>query len=304
MNFFSSKWLTSLLIIVGSLFIIDAPLFASIQKKLATLETATGGRIGIYAIDTANGQHLQYRGNERFPMGCTSKVIGVAAILGKSMSDESFLSQKVRYTKEDLANWSPITGKHLKSGMTIAELCAASISYSDNTAMNLLVKKLGGLKPINDFARTIHNDTFRQDNGWPEEAYSGGQGNLNDSATPKDMAKSLQTLAFTDRLAKSQRKLLMSWLQANTTGNFRIRAGVPKGWIVADKTGTGFDYGTTNDIGIIWPPNCAPIIVAIYYTHDDKKAVKRDDIVAEVTRTIITQFSQSNECIRKNIMNH
>ena len=305
------KWLSSLVIIATSCYIACAPSFAaaqkntqstSIQKKLAELEVSSGGRIGVYAINTANGTHLQYHANERFPMGCTSKVIGVATILNKSMSDSSFLSQKVSYTKKDLTNWNPITEKHLASGMTVAELCAASISYSDNTAMNLLVKKMGGLEQMNVFARSIHNDSFRQDNGWPEEAFSGGQGDLNDSSTPKAMAKSLQKLAFTDALAKPQRELLISWLKATTTGDFRIRAGVPKGWIVADKTGTGSAYGTTNDIGIIWPPKCAPIIVAVYYTSNDKKAVKREDVVASVTRILVDKLAQNDQCIRKNLV--
>jgi beta-lactamase class A len=306
--FSTVKWFSSLIIIASSVFITEASLFAAvqktqsilIQKKLAELEASSGGRIGMYVINMANGAHLQYRANERFPMGCTSKVIGVATILRKSMNEPALLSQKIRYTKKDLTTWSPITEKHLKSGMTVAELCAAAISYSDNTAMNLLVKKMGGLKQMNVFARSIHNVSFRQDHDWPEEAFSGGKGNLNDSATPKDMANSLQTLAFTDTLAKPQRMLLLSWLKANTTGDFRIRAGLPKGWIVADKTGTGSDYGTTNDIGIIWPPKCAPVIMVVYYTNDHKQAVKREDMVASVTRLVMENLAKGEQCIRGN----
>lgn len=304
MNFHKIKWLSTLILITSSFLFTNKLLFAasstSLQKKLAALETSSGGRIGVYAINTANGVHLQYRANERFPMGCTSKVIGVSAILNKSMKDSSLLSKRINYTKKDLTNWNPITEKRLTSGMTVEELCAASISYSDNTAMNLLVKQLGGLEQINAFARSIHNNSFRQDNGWPEEASSGGKGNLNDSSTPEDMAKSLQNLAFTNTLAKPQRQLLMSWLKANTTGDSRIRAGVPKGWVVADKTGTG-DYGTTNDIGIIWPPNCAPIIVAIYYTNDDKKAVNKQDVVASATHLIVNTLARQDSCMSATI---
>lgn len=307
-----AKWPLVLIISVSSFLITCETSFAVakmidqstlIQKKLAAFEASSGGRIGIYAINTANNTHLQYHANERFPTGCTSKLLGVAAILKQSMSDSSLLSQHVRYTKKDLTNWNPITEAHLATGMTIAELCAASISYSDNTAMNLLVKKMGGLEQMNDFARSIHNDSFRQDNGWPEEAFSGGKGNEKDSATPKDMATSLQKLAFTDVLAKPQRELLMSWLKATTTGDSRIRAGVPKGWIVADKTGTGATYGTTNDIGIVWPPKCAPIIVAVYYTSNNKNAVNRYDIVASVTRVLVEAFAQDDKCISGSLLN-
>lgn len=277
-----------------------APLL-SLEKKIAELEASAKGRIGIYAINTANNTHISYRANEPFPTGCTSKVIGVATILNQSMNDNALLSQKITYSKKDLTSWNPITEKHLSSGMTVEQLCAASISYSDNAAMNLLVKKMGGLNQMTRYARSLGNKSFRQDNGWPEEAYSGGKGNLKDSSTPEDMAKSLQKLIFADALAKPQRKMLMAWLKANTTGDFRIKAGLPKGWIVADKTGSGGAYGTTNDLGIIWPPGCAPIVLAIYYTSDDKQAEKREDIVASSTRLLINQLSRSDQCIRKNI---
>jgi beta-lactamase class A len=309
MSFLSAKRLLSL-IIVSSLFIINVSSFAaipkpvqstSIKKQLAELEASSKGRIGVYAINTANNTHLGYRANERFPTGCTSKVIGVATILNKSMNDSALLSQKISYSKKDLINWNPITEKHLSSGMTVEQLCAAAISYSDNTAMNLLVKKMGGLDQMTLFAHSLGNTSFRQDNGWPEEAYSGGKGDLKDSSTPKDMAHSLQKLAFTDALAKPQREMLISWLKANTTGDFRIRAGLPKGWAVADKTGTGGAYGTTNDLGIIWPPKCAPIIMAIYYTNDAKSAVKREDVIASATQLLINKLAQSDRCIRKNI---
>jgi beta-lactamase class A len=309
MIFLSAKRLLSLIIVTSS-FIINVSSFAaaqknvqstSIQKQLAELETSSKGRIGVYAINTANNMHLEYRANERFPTGCTSKVIGVATILNKSMNDSALLLQRISYSKKDLTNWNPITEKYLSSGMTVEQLCAASISYSDNTAMNLLVKQMGGLDQMTHFAHSVGNTSFRQDNGWPEEAYSGGKGDFKDSSTPKDMANSLQKLAFTDALDKPQREMLISWLKANTTGDFRIRAGLPKGWIVADKTGTGGAYGTTNDLGIIWPPQCAPIIMAIYYTSDGIGAVKREDIVASATHLLISKLAQNDPCIRKNI---
>lgn len=145
----------------------------------------------------------------------------------------------------------------------------------------------------------LNNRSFRQDNGWPAEAYSGGLDDINDSASPKDMVNTLQKLLFTKALAASQQTSLLTWLKNNTTGNARIRAGVPKGWIVGDKTGTGAYYGSTNDLGVIWPSNCAPIVLGIYYTHPDKQAVKRDDIDAMVTKMVIKELAQNDECIKQ-----
>jgi beta-lactamase class A len=270
----------------------------TVQKKLAELEASSGGRIGVSAIDTASNQRIQYRAEERFPMGCTSKVIGVAAILKKSMADNSLLQQKVIYTKKDLADWSPITKNHLADGMTIEELGAAAISYSDNTAMNLLAEKLGGPQAINAFARSTGDNFFRVDHEWPEIAASGGPDNVYDSSTPAAMEKIFQQIVIGNVLAAPQREELVTWLKNNTTGDARIRAGVPKAWIVGDKTGTGSSYGSTNDIGIIWPSKCAPIVVAIYYTNNKKDATKREDIVASVTRSLINEFAQNNQCIK------
>ena len=306
MNFPIPRYSVLMIAVVVSFISTCMPAFASIkqaqsltiQKKLVELEESSGGRIGVSAINTANNRRLQYRANERFPMGCTSKVMGVAAILKKSMIDSSFLQEKISYTKKDLTNWTPITEKHLADGMTIAELSAAAISYSDNTAMNLLTKKLGGPQGINAFARSIGDNTFRLDHWWPAEAMS-APGDVYDSSTPAAMEKSLQKLVLGDVLALAQREQLQTWLKNNTTGDGQIRAGVPKAWMVGDKTGKGFYHGTTNDIGIIWPPKCAPIVVAIYYTNNKKDTVYRNDIIASVTHILLNEFASTDQCIKK-----
>ncbi len=258
----------------------------SIQNKLAALEASSGGRIGVSALNTATNTRIQYRAKERFPFCSTSKVIGVSAILKQSMTDSRLLQQKLTYKKEDLVAYSPITEKHLADGMTIFNLCAAAITQSDNTAMNLLIKKLGGLEAVTAFARSIGDNTFRLDR-WEPKLNSAIPGDLRDTSTPAAMERSLQQLALSDALALPQRKQLQTWLKSNVTGNYRIRAGLPKAWIVGDKTGTG-DYGTTNDIGIIWPPKRSPIVVAIYFTQNKKNAVKREDIIASVTHLLIS----------------
>ena len=270
---------------------------SSVEKKLAVLEASSGGILGISAINTGNNQRIQFRAHERFPMGCTSKVIGVAAILKESMTNKELLQEKISYKKEELDNWAPITKKHVNKGMTINELAAASISYSDNTAMNLLAKKLGGTQGINRFAKSIGDNYFKLDHLWPDEALA-SPNSSEDSTTPAAMEKSLRKLAFGDILAAPQREKLLSWMKANVTGDARIRAGVPKGWPVGDKTGSGFHYGTTNDIAIIWPPKCAPLIVAIYYSNNKKDAAKREDILASATGILLDEFAQKDQCLK------
>lgn len=262
----------------------------SIIGKLKELESKTEGRLGIFAVNTENGHVIEYRANEIFPTGCTSKVIGVAAVLNKSMSNPSLLSTKVKYSKDELDEWSPVTAQHVSDGMTIQELCSASISLSDNTAMNLLLRYIGGVQGMNDFARSIGDSSFRQDNDWPAEAFSGGPNNVKDSSTPKAMVESLRKLTLGEVLNQAQRDLLTTWLRETSTGSKRIRASIPKNWLVGNKTGSGARYGSTNDLAIIWPSHHAPLLIGAYYTTDNQKASKREDIIAAATKLIVEEL--------------
>lgn len=267
----------------------------TVFDKLKNLESTTEGRLGIFALNTENGDIIEYRANEIFPTGCTSKVIGVSAILKKSMNDPLLLSTKVKFSKEDLENWSPVTQKFVSEGMTVQELCAASISYSDNTSMNLLLKHIGGTQGMNDFARSMGDSSFSQDNDWPAEAFSGGVNNVKDASTPKAMVESFRHLTMGTVLGDHQKNLLTQWLIDTNTGAARIRSGIPKGWLVGNKTGTGGAYGSTNDLAIIWPSKHEPLLIGIYYTSDNKKAIMREDVVCDATKMIVAAFMMNDK---------
>lgn len=260
----------------------------SIQQKLSRLELKEHIHIGIAAINMENNQTIYYRADERFPIQSTFKLIGVSAVLHQAMTNLNLLNQKIAYKKSDVVFWSPITEKNINNGMSISQLCAAAMMFSDDTAINLVVKKLGGLNTVVDFARFLKDDFFKLNHFEPN--MNSNPSSDEDTSTPRAMQNSLQQLAFGKVLSPPMREQLVDWMKRNTTGDARIRAGVPKEWIVADKTGSG-SYGVSNDIAIIWPPKKPPIILAIYTVHPNKKATPRDDILAYVTRLIIAEFS-------------
>lgn len=255
-----------------------------VSQFLSQLETQAHGRLGVSAINTANQQRIDYRANERFPLCSTFKLIAVAAILQQSMHSPSLLQQRIQYSMQQVkdSGYAPITSQHVASGMTVSELCAACISYSDNAAANLLLHILGGPAALTQFARSISDPLFRLDR-WEPALNTALPNDMRDTSTPAAIADTLQRLLVGDVLANTQRALLLYWLKNNTTGNARIRAGVPKDWVVGDKTGTGA-YGTSNDIGIIWPAQQAPIIMAIYFTSPLKTAKPNDQVIGAVSR--------------------
>ena len=88
----------------------------------------------------------------------------------------------------------------------------------------------------------------------------------------------------------AQRQRLIAWLQQNTTGGESIRAGVPADWRVGDKTGAG-DYGTTNDLAVIWPKQGAPKILALYFTQPQPKAASNKAVLAAATQAVIAELN-------------
>ena len=266
------------------LFAAPATSLAAAHTQLAALEQAAGGRLGVAAWRQGSEQRLAYRADERFPLASTFKAMLAAAVLARSASQPGLLEQQVRYEKKELVTYSPITEKHLADGMSVADLCAATLQYSDNSAANFLMTILGGPQAVTAFARSIGNTVFQLER-WETELNSAIPGDVRDTASPASMAHSLQQLLLGNSLPAPQRQQLDAWMRGNTTGDKRIRAGVPAGWQVADKTGSGA-YGSVNDIGVAYPPSGAPLVIAVYYTREQKNADTNQDIITAATRIV------------------
>lgn len=232
-------------------------------RQLKELEAGFAGRIGVRAFRTDRGPVIDYRAGERFALLSTFKALAGAAVLRRArQTDPGLMSKLVRYTREELVTHSPITEQHVDTGMTVSALCDATIRYSDNTAGNLVLRELGGPAGITRFARGLGDPHTRLDR-WETDLNTNLPGDERDTTTPGDMADNLEKLVLGRALAKPDRAQLTDWLVRNTTGDKRIRAGVPAGWRVGDKTGTG-DYGSANDVAIAWPPDAEPLVIAVY----------------------------------------
>jgi len=257
---------------------------ANVQQQLAELEQKSGGRLGVALINTADNSQILYRADERFAMCSTSKVMAAAAVLKKSETKPDLVNQRVEIKKSDMVNYNPIAEKHVNGTMTLAELSAAALQYSDNVAMNKLIANVGGPQGVTAFARQIGDQTFRLDRTEPT-LNTAIPGDPRDTSSPLAMAQTLRNLTLGTALGESQREQLVTWLKGNTTGAASIKAGLPASWIVGDKTGSG-DYGTTNDIAVIWPEDRAPLILVTYFTQPQPKAESRRDVLAAAAKIV------------------
>lgn len=261
--------------------------FSEDKASFSSLEETYHARLGVFAIDTGSGRTVTYRENERFGFASTHKALSVGVLLQQKSIDD--LNKKILFSDDDLVNYNPITEKHVESGMTLKELSEASISYSDNTAANLIFEEIGGPEGFEEGLRKIGDQVTESERIEPE-LNNTEPGETRDTSTPKAMAESLQAFALGDQLSADKRQLLIDWLKGNTTGDALIRAGVPEDWEVGDKTGSG-SYGTRNDIAILWPPDEEPIVLAIMSDRDEVDAKADDDLIAEAAEAVVTSLS-------------
>ncbi|MEW5570325.1 class A beta-lactamase [Rossellomorea marisflavi] len=254
-----------------------------LDETFATIESDYDARVGVYAIDTGSDQTIDYRSEERFAFASTYKALAAALVLKQNSMEE--LEEIITYTEDDLVSYSPITEKHVDTGMTLAELSEAAVRTSDNTAGNLLFEELGGPEQFQKSLREIGDDVTQSDR-YETALNEFTPGNTRDTSTPVALATSLQGFAVGDLLTDDKRARLLDWMKGNATGDTLIRAGAPEGWTVADKSGAG-RYGTRNDIAVVWPPDREPIILAIMTRHDTEDAEYDDALIAEVAEATL-----------------
>ena len=261
------------------------PRASSAQDQFGKIEKDLGGRLGVFALNTATGAQLGHRADERFAFCSTFKVFAASGVLSKSLQVPGLMQQRITYQQSDLVTYSPITQKHVGEGMILADICAAALQYSDNTAGNILIKTLGGPASVTAFARSIGNTDFRLDR-WETALNTAIPDDPRDTCTPRSMGLSLDRLMLGDAMTPETRAQLQTWMLGNTTGAARIKAGLPADWKIADKTGSG-DYGAANDLAVVWPSQGEPVIVSIYTTQSQQDAKARSDVIAAATRVVV-----------------
>ncbi|UYQ61955.1 class A beta-lactamase [Streptomyces peucetius] len=259
-----------------------------VTRDFKELERKFDARLGVYAVDTGTGREIVHNDRERFPYASTFKALAAGAVLRQySLSGTD---KVITYSREDLIAYSPVTEKHVETGMSLRDLCEAAVRYSDNTAANLLFDTLGGPKGLDAVLGELGDDVTRMERREPELG-QWSPGDTRDTSTPRALATDLRAFVLGDVLGKPERAQLTQWLRTNTTGDELIRAGVPKGWVVGDKTGTGSSYGARNDIAVVWPPDGAPIVMAIMSNRSEEDADHDNKLIAQAASVVADALS-------------
>ncbi len=266
----------------------SAPEFAwantNFDSAIVKVESQTKGRIGVFAM--RGSLTLSHRASERFAYCSTFKWVLGADILKKVEEGQLSFDRKVNYSRKDLIGYSPVTTENVGKGtMSIEDLVAATIKTSDNAAANLLEPLVGGTSGLQSFVRNWGDSVMRFDRMEPEMS-DNDPGDLRDTTSPEAMTRLLKTALETEKLSKASRERLLNWMKAATTGLDRIRASVPKGWPVGDKTGT-CGHGGANDVAVVVPPKGEPIYVSIFTDGDRTPHKVKEQAIAEVAKIVL-----------------
>jgi beta-lactamase class A len=258
----------------------------ALEKRLADLEARHKGRIGVAIHNLATGVRVGHRADERFLMCSTFKALLAAHILARVDRKEEALDRRIVVKKSDLSEWSPVVEKRVGgNGISIAELCEAAVTLSDNAAANLLLAASGGPKALTAFLRGMGDEVTRLDRTEPTLNYHETPDDERDTTTPAAMAETLRRLIIGDVLSPRSRAQLAAWLVMNKTGDTRLRAGLPADWLTGDKTGTNGDkHGNANDVAIAWSPDRGAVVVTAFCEIPGISGDERNAVIAEIGR--------------------
>lgn len=259
-----------------------------VADALAALEDRDNAAVGLYAVNLDSGRTLAHRADDRFATCSAFKAYVAGQVLQQvqrgnmRLTDELFIDP-ARFVPVA----SPMTEPHLGGFMTLSDLCAAAVRQSDNTATNLMLEVLGGPPSVTAFARSVGDERTSMVR-WETELNSAYPGDPRDTTTPRAMGNGFLTMLTGDVFDEPRRAQLEEWMRTIVTGETRIRAGLPPGWAVADKTGAG-DYASTNDIGLAFGPNGERLLLSVMTRtrSDDPKAPALNALIADVTTVAV-----------------
>lgn len=258
-------------------------------NKVKEAEAQLHARMGYAEMALADGTLLaNYRAQERFPMMSTFKVLLCGAVLSRVDTRQEHLTRRIHYRQQDLVDYSPITEKHLAEGMTVAELCSAAITMSDNTAANLLLKTVGGPQELTAFLRKTGDGVTRLDR-WEPDLNAALPGDERDTTTPEIMARTLRQLLIGKVLTPTSRQQLLDWMEADKVGGPLLRSVTPAGWFIADKTGAG-ERGSRGIVAVLGPDGQPTRLVVIYITGTQATMDVRNKTIAQIGESLIKHW--------------
>lgn len=279
----------------------NAQTIEKLRENIETIAKANDAIVGV-AIQGMNPKDtLSIRGSGHFPMQSVFKFPIALMMLSEIDKGNFSLDQKITIHKSELLPglWSPIREEYPEGViLTIAEILRYTVMSSDNVGCDVLLRLLGKPEAVedyfhkqnfNDFAVKINEEVMQ--NNWDMQFLNW--------TTPKEANKILQTFYENKNNQLSQKSYDFIWnvMKETETGKDRLKGQLPKGTLVAHKTGwSGINKETgisaaVNDIGVVFLPNRNHFYISVFITDSKEDTETNERIIAEITKTAWDYFT-------------
>lgn len=266
-----------------------------LRNKIEQIVSDKDAVVGVSIIGINGKDTLSLYGDRRFPMQSVFKFHIALAVLSEIDKGNLLLDQKIKISKDELLSedfWSPLRDENPNGGsFTIAKLIQYSVSHSDNTACDVLIRLIGTPKTVEDYIKKSGVDdiqiTFNE-----EEMQARWENMFKNWTTPKAASETLK-LFYENKsnlLSKSSYDFFWKTNKETTTGKNRIKGQLPEGTIVAHKTGwsgTNKETGITaavNNIGIVFLPNREYFIISVFVSESKESFDTNEKIIADIAK--------------------
>ncbi|TAE17420.1 MAG: class A beta-lactamase, subclass A2 [Bacteroidetes bacterium] len=277
-----------------------------LRKKIKQIVSGKNAVVGVSIIGNDGKDTLSLNGERRFPMQSVFKFHIALAVISEIDKGNLSLDQAIEISKNELLPedfWSPLRDENPNGGsFTIEKLIQYSVSHSDNTACDVLIRIIGTPKTVEEYIKKsgivdiqiIFNE---------EEMQAKWENMFQNWTTPKAASTTLK-LFYENKnnlLSKTCYDFFWKTNKETTTGKKRIKGLLPEGTIVAHKTGwsgTNKETGITaavNNIGIVFLPDGKYFIISVFVTESKENFDTNEKIIADIAKAAYDYFTTTTK---------
>jgi beta-lactamase class A len=274
----------------------------SLRQKIQSILSTKNATVGVSIDGVETKDTLSINNDKHFPMQSVFKFHIALAVLSEVDKGKLSLTQKILIKKTDLVPgmWSPIREKYPNGdvALPLSEILKYTVSESDNSGCDLLLKLIGGTKTVNDY---IHKAGIKDVSIKANEAemHKAWDVQFTNWTTPVAATKLLKIFYERKMLSQKSYDFLWKTMLATSTGADRIKGQLPPGTLVAHKTGSSDTNeqgitAATNDIGIITLPNGKHFILSVFVTNSKEKDETNAKIIADISKAAWDYFNKAD----------
>ncbi|WP_342083230.1 class A beta-lactamase, subclass A2 [Dyadobacter sp. OTU695] len=266
---------------------------AKLKSEVEIISKQASGIVGVGVMNFQTKETLLINQDHKFPMQSTFKFPLAMAILDLVDKGKYKLDQKIHVKKAQLdeETHSPMRDKRPNQDfdITIGELLSYSVSESDNNACDILFELAGGTKKVNDYIHSLGVKDIAIV-ATEKEMKAGWDVQYTNYARPSAYLQLLQIAYERRKLSKASHDFLWKTLTEGPTGLKRIKGQLPKGTVVAHKTGTsGTNKGiaaATNDAGIMELANGKAVATVVFVSDATADLDTRELVIARIAKAV------------------